>query len=945
MYSVQRVRFAIVLIVIGVLFPMFMAGAAQPWPKPATHEIAVFDSAVPNIAELQRALPQGTRSIIIPAEVDGVANLATQLRNEHDITALHLFSHGTEGRLIIGNATLDSATMSGRYSSTLEELQHHFAPNADILAYGCNFGTGEDGARATTLLAQLTHTTVAASTDLTGSAEQGGNWTLERHTGPIQTAVLSVPSWNSVLTVAITTTTNATTLVNAIAAGSSGITIVGTPTITTTANTTFAGTFTATGSNLGIASGVVLSTGNVAPIPGTPIGSTNLSSAGTGVTAGATEFDVATLTFTFTPKPGVTKLSIASVFASEEYNEYVNTTFTDNFSMTLNGGVYTNLNIATIPGTATGTDINTVNNGANAGYYRDNTSLTSPPLTDIKFDGATTVFINAFTVVVGTNYTITIRIADVGDAQYDSAVFVATSTVLNNPPALDLSAALAGTGYSANYTPGGAAVAIAATDDTITDDGATISNATITLTNLQAGDLLSVGALPAGITTTGFSGGTMTLTGVATLAQYQLAIRSILYSNSLGSPALVDRIITVVVNDGFADSNTATTTIKFPRLSVVKTAALPTVNLGASNTITDAGDRIIYTYVVTNSSAVTLTLVSPVDPGPKFNGIAGTGTLSAFAPVSATIAAGGSTTFTATYTLSAADIVNAAGIINGVTNTATATGKDPGNVTVNALPSSTSTSITAVAAISVSKSAAAPTTALGANATLTDAGDTITFTYVVTNSGTITLTAVQPVDAGPKFNGIAGTNTLGAFSPAPVTLVAAASQTFTATYILSYADVANAVGIANGVTNTATATGKNPSNVSINSVPSTATITIAAASSLFLVKTGALVDNPGGTAAKADLAEVITYTYAVQNNGNVSVTNVSITDLHGTPAVTVPLGAGGITGETLSTAGPAGAGASPDATANNGIWSQLAPGATVTFTWPHGVTQAEMNHG
>jgi uncharacterized repeat protein (TIGR01451 family) len=924
-----------------------MAGAQQPWPHPSIQEIAIFDSAVPNIAELKQALSADVRSFIIPPNVDGVEYIAAQLQNEQNISVLHIFAHGGVGRLQIGNAILDEASMLGRHNAHLTGLRSHLAPDADILVYGCNFGADETGARATTLLSSLTHTNVAASTDFTGSAAQGGNWTLERHIGHVKTAALSVPSWNSVLAVTVTTTTNPTTLVNAIAAGSSGITIVGTPTITTTANTTFAGTFTTTGSNLGIASGMVLSTGDVSLIPGSPIGSNNLNAPGTGVSVGATEKDVATLTFTFTPLPGVTKLSIASVFASEEYNQYVNTAFTDNFSMTLNGGIYTNLNIATIPGTATGTDINTVNNGTNAGFYRDNTSTTNPPVPDIKFNGMTTVFINAFTVVPGTNYTIVIRIADVSDNQFDSAVFVATSTVLNNPPALDLSAALTGTSYSANYTPGGAAVAIAAADDTITDDGTTISSATVTITNLQPGDLLSVGALPAGITTTGFSGNTITLTGVATLAQYQLAVRSILYSNSLGSPSLVDRIVNVVVNDGFANSNTATTTIKFPRLSIVKSASLPSVNLGASNTITDTGDRITYTYVVTNSSAVALTAVAPIDPGPKFNGIAGTGTFSAFTPVSATLAVGASQTFTATYTLSAADIINAAGVTNGVTNTATASGKDPGNVTVNALPSSTSTSITALAAVSVTKTVTSPTTALGANASLTDAGDTITFSYAVMNTGTITLTLVQPVDAGPKFNGIAGTNALSAFAPAPVTLVGGASQAFTATYTLSYADVANGVGIVNGATNIATATGRNPANALITSLPSSAATTIVAVPSLLLLKKGVLADNPGGTATKADLAELITYTYDVQNNGNVPVTNVSITDLHGTPAATVPLGtaAGGITGETLSIPGPAGIAGSPDTTLNNGIWTQLAPGATVTFTWPHAVTLAEMDHG
>ncbi len=640
-------------------------------------------------------------------------------------------------------------------------------------------------------------------------------------------------------------------------------------------------------------------------------------------------------------------MSIASVFASEEYNQYVNTTFTDNFSMKLNGGAYTNFNFATIPGTATGTDINTVNNGSYAGYYRDNTTAT-PPIPDTAYNGATTMFINAFNVVPGTTYTITIRIADVGDAQYDSTAFISTSTILNNPPALDLSAALAGTGYTATWDQGGAPTAIAATDAAILDDGTTISSATIAVNSPVATDLLSViAALPAGITASGYNAGTgiITLSGVGTLAQYQTALNSIGYSSTAAVPAGPVKTVNVTVNDGVDDSNTAVATINMALLTIAKSAAAPTVNKGANTTLTDAADTITYTYTLTNTGAVALSAAAPVDVGPKFNGVAGTGTMSVFTPATAAIAIGANAVFTATYTLTAADVANGAGITNGVVNTASATAKDPANGTVTSSTATAFTSILTVAGLTVVKTAAAPTIAAGLNATLTDANDTITFTYVVKNVGSVALTTVSPVDVGPKFNASAGTNALSAFTPASVAFLAAgASQTFTATYTLSAVDVKNAVGIAGGVTNTATATGKNGATT-ITSPSSTATTTIPAVPSLAISKVFVLTDKPGGTANKADLSENITYTYVITNNGNVPITNVSVRDMHGTPAVLVALGSGGITTETLTTPGPLGAAASTDAVANDGIWSVLAPGATVTFTWVHPTTQAEINNG
>lgn len=756
-------------------------------------------------------------------------------------------------------------------------------------------------------------------------------------------------------TVSVSTTTATATLASAITAGNSGITLTGTPVLSAGASTTVSGTFTTTSSNLGITGGIVLGTGNVSQIPGNPVGAANLSGAGSGignggaVGAAGSEFDITTFTFSFIPNPGVNRMSLASVFVSEEYNEYVGTIYTDNFSMRINGGVYSNQNIALVPGTSLGTDINNVSNLTNPGQYRDNTSTTAPPLNDIRMDGATTVFINAFDVVPGTTYTITIRIADVADATYDSAVFVSTSTILNSPPALDLNNAVAGTGYTTMWVQGNPGIAIAATDDRVTDDGATISSATITISNLVAGDLLTAGVLPAGITASPYNSGTgtITLSGVATLAQYQTALQAIAYSSTATLAAGPNKLLNVVVNDGVDNSNIAVATIQMATLRVTKSSSAPTVNQGASTTLTDANDRITFTFVVQNNGTVNMTAVVPIDNGVTFNGVAGTGTLGAFTPASATVNAGASQTFTAIYTLSAADVMNGAGATNGVVNTARSRGTVAGGAIATSSSTTASTSITTVAGVSVTKTASAPTIALGPNATFTDAGDTITFSYLVRNMGSVALTNVFPSDVGPRFNTIAGTNALSGFTPAaPVNLAVGATQTFTATYVLSQTDVANAVGINNGVSNVAAATGRSPAGTTITSPNSTALTTVPAAAIMSIDKTFVLTDTVGLTPVRADLNELVTYTYTVTNTGNVPINNVSISDLHGTPGFVVPLGAGGVRSETLTVAGPYGAAAStPDATANNGIWSRLAPGATVTFTYTHTVTQTEIDNG
>ena len=297
-----------------------------------------------------------------------------------------------------------------------------------------------------------------------------------------------------------------------------------------------------------------------------------------------------------------------------------------------------------------------------------------------------------------------------------------------------------------------------------------------------------------------------------------------------------------------------------------------------------------------------------------------------------------------------------------IDNTAVGTGTYNATLTTSPVTPVVSVPVAAAAPnMTIVKTASAPTATHG-SPLHTDGGDTITYTYVVTNTGNVTLTNVVPVDLGTTFNGSAGTGTLGAFSPVSVTLAPGANQTFTAIYPLTTLDVYHGAGLAGSklVTDSAVAQGNyGPLGASTFTIPngskSTAQTTIVGFPSLSIVKTKVLTDNPGGTALFADVGETITYTYKITNNGTVPMTNVSPKDTHdngtnGTPFV-VLLGGSlvppGITGEQVLPAdvGPLGAGGSTNTTTNDGIIDILGPGATATYTWAHVVTQAEFNHG
>ena len=142
------------------------------------------------------------------------------------------------------------------------------------------------------------------------------------------------------------------------------------------------------------------------------------------------------------------------------------------------------------------------------------------------------------------------------------AIFTVTSAAI--PPHLDLDANNSnggGADYTATFTTGGLAIAVADTDVSITDpDSTTIQSARITIEiNRQSGDALIAGALPPGITASLYNPftGVITLSGAASRADYQTALRQVVFDTTSISTA--DRIIRVTVNDGTADSNVATT--------------------------------------------------------------------------------------------------------------------------------------------------------------------------------------------------------------------------------------------------------------------------------------------------------------------------------------------------------------------------------------------------
>ncbi len=215
------------------------------------------------------------------------------------------------------------------------------------------------------------------------------------------------------------------------------------------------GQFDADQKILGVKSGIILTTGNVDSVVG-PNNSSSYTSWGqlpkskeaikelargdkdlNKLCRGRTT-DISVIEFDFVPLKNI--LEFNYVFASEEYIEYVGSSFNDVFGFFLNGpGIKKKINLAVLPDGKTAVSVNSINNKTNKKYFRSSGEinilksifLSKSKLKEMKelrsylqFDGFTKVLKVRCNVIPYEKYHIKIAIGDVSDKSYDSGIFL-----------------------------------------------------------------------------------------------------------------------------------------------------------------------------------------------------------------------------------------------------------------------------------------------------------------------------------------------------------------------------------------------------------------------------------------------------------------------------------------------------------------------------------------
>ncbi|MGB5863775.1 MAG: hypothetical protein WBG95_05705 [Sulfitobacter sp.] len=311
--------------------------------------------------------------------------------------------------------------------------------------------------------------------------------------------------------------------------------------------------------------------------------------------------------------------------------------------------------------------------------------------------------------------------------------------------------------------------------------------------------------------------------------------------------------------------------------STIPVAITPAFTLGKSGPaqFTSVGEQITYTFQVTNSTEQTIATATVTDP--RIPGLVCDLT---------NIGSLATDQCTGVYTVTQADLD-----AESITNTATVNGTSSTGQTLDPAMGTAVTPVDPAAATqSVALLKMANVTAFNA------VSDQILYSFEVTNTGTQTLRNISVSDPLVSL-----TCTIPVLAPN-----SSNSTTCQAVYSVTQSDLD-----AGGVDNTATL-------VAPGTPGASSTLTVPAANR----NADFTVDKVADDAVSVVEGQVVTYSYRVRNTGNVTLSNVALSDTHTSAA-----------------------GAQPLPISNSGETGSIAPGGLVTLTATYTVTQADIDAG
>ncbi|MDD7888158.1 gliding motility-associated C-terminal domain-containing protein [Flavivirga sp. 57AJ16] len=316
------------------------------------------------------------------------------------------------------------------------------------------------------------------------------------------------------------------------------------------------------------------------------------------------------------------------------------------------------------------------------------------------------------------------------------------------------------------------------------------------------------------------------------------------------------------------DDVTETALCQSAGIALIKTALF---NDEDADGCSDAGETLTYTFTVTNTGNSSITNVVLTDPmlGGAIALASGDTDSDSELDVTETW------TYTSSYAITQADIDG-----GSVSNQATVTGTSTGGTDVTDLSDDDSALEDDVTETALCQSAGIALIKVGVFNDedadgCSDAGETLTYTFTVSNTGNSSITNVVLTD--PMLGGAIALASGDTDSDSELDVTE--TWTYTSSYAITQADI-DGGSVSNQATVTGTSTGgtdvtdlSDDDSALEDDVTETA---LCQSAGIALIKVGAFNDEDADGCS--DAGETLTYTFTVSNTGNSSITNVVLTD-------------------------------------------------------------------
>ena len=444
-----------------------------------------------------------------------------------------------------------------------------------------------------------------------------------------------------------------------------------------------------------------------------------------------------------------------------------------------------------------------------------------------------------------------------------------------------------------SYTENAAATAITASITVSDADSTNMTSGSVQITtNYQSGqDVLSYTQVGSIAGTWNSGTGTLSLSGIDTKANYQLALRAVKYANTSDNPSTLTRTVTFKVNDGTADSNTQTRNVSVtavndaPTLTTVSPLSGATedtaftisfATLGAASNTNDVDGGSLQFRIEGVSSGVLTKGGTAVVPGTTLLGAGeslvwtpaanANGTLNAFTVRAWDGSLASATAVQVQVQVAAVNDAPTLAVLSNIT-----TNEDAGvqTLTLSGIAAGASESQT----LTVTATSANPGLIPNPSVTYTspNATGTLTFTPVANASGSALISVVVQDNGGTNNGGVDAvtrtfTVTVNAVNDAPTLAVLSNITTNEDAGVQTVALSGIAAGAGESQTLTVTATSGNPALIPNPSVTYTSPNA-----------TGTLTFTPVANASGSALISVVVQDNGGTNNGGVDAVTRTFT--------------------------------------------------------------------